>query len=228
MSTLVHPAPHKMVQPPLPQGDSCLVVIFGGTGDLTRRKLMPALYDLACTGCTNRDFQVLGIGRSKLDDETYRGRMREGAASSKDTHNFSEDGWKDFEKKLHYFIGDAGHPDFYPELKKKLEELQKNGASKNILFYVSTSASLAPPIVEGLGKAGLARNDQGWTRIVLEKPFGRDLESAHELNEIVSACLRRIRRLSHRSLSRERDCPEHRHVPLRQFHVRAGVEPQLH
>ena len=64
--------------------------------------------------------------------------------------------------------------------------MQKNGASKNILFYISTSASLAPPIVQGLGEAGLAHNSEGWTRIILEKPFGRDLQSAQELNEIVS------------------------------------------
>ena len=68
--------------------------------------------------------------------------------------------------------------------------MRKNGASKNVLFYISTSASLAPPIVEGLGAAGLARNSEGWTRIILEKPFGRDLESAHELNEIVAQRLR--------------------------------------
>ena len=186
MSTLVHPAPQKLKQPVLPQGDSCLVVIFGATGDLTRRKLIPALYDLACVGCTSRNFEVLGIGRTELDDEEFGSRMHEGAATSKDARNFTEDGWKDFAQRLHYLPGDASQPDFYPQLKAKLKEMQKNGASKNILFYVSTSASLAPPIVEGLGQAGLARNDEGWTRIVLEKPFGRDLASAQELNQIVS------------------------------------------
>src|SRR5271157_4005509 len=72
MTTLVQPTPLKIGTPSLPQGDSCLVVIFGGSGDLTRRKLIPALYDLACVGCTNRNFEVLGIGRSKFDDEEYR------------------------------------------------------------------------------------------------------------------------------------------------------------
>jgi glucose-6-phosphate 1-dehydrogenase len=186
MSTLVQPAPQKLKTPTLPKGDDCLVVIFGGTGDLTHRKLIPALYDLACVGCTTRNFQVLGIGRTKLNDEEYRARLRDGAAQSKDTRNFSEDGWKDFSDRLHYLVGDAGKQEFYPQLKKKLEELQKNGASKNVLFYISTSASLAPPIVEGLGKAGLARNTEGWTRIILEKPFGSDLETARELNEMVA------------------------------------------
>jgi glucose-6-phosphate 1-dehydrogenase len=161
-------------------------VIFGGTGDLTRRKLIPALYDLACVGCTTRNFQVLGIGRTKLSDDDFRARVREGAAASKDTRNFSEEGWEEFTQRLHYLIGDANKPDFYPHLTAKVQEMQKNGASKNVLFYVSVPASLAPPIVEGLGEAGLAHNGDGWTRIILEKPFGRDLASARELNEIVS------------------------------------------
>jgi len=186
MSTLVQPVPHKLETPSLPQGDSCLVIIFGGTGDLTRRKLMPALYDLACVGCTARDFQVLGVGRSKLSDDEFRSRLREGTERSKDTRHFSDEGWNDFIERLHYLVGDANQRDFYPHLKAKIEELQKAGASRNILFYVSTPASLAPPIVEGLGEAGLSHNSEGWTRIILEKPFGSDLKSAHELNEIVS------------------------------------------
>lgn len=176
----------KVVEHRLPKAGSCLLVIFGGTGDLTRRKLIPALYDLACIGCTNPTFNVLGIGRTPLNDDEFRERMHEGAAKSKDARNYSEDRWQDFAKRLHYMIGDAGKPEFYEELKSKIKEMQAAGASKNVLFYVSTSASLAPPIVQGLGAAGLARNSEGWTRIVLEKPFGHDLESARELNEIVS------------------------------------------
>ncbi len=186
MSTIVQPAPVKLAKPTLPKGDSCLLVIFGATGDLTRRKLVPALYDLACVGCTSRNFDVLGIGRTKLTDEDFRARLREGAASSRETRNFSDDGWNDFSKRLHYLVGDANKADFYPQLKAKSEEMQKNGASRNIMFYVSTPASLAPPIVEGLGSVGLAHNSGGWTRIILEKPFGRDLQSAQQLNEIVA------------------------------------------
>jgi glucose-6-phosphate 1-dehydrogenase len=186
VSTVEAPAPIKLIQPTLPAAGSCLLVIFGGTGDLTRRKLIPALYDLACIGCTNPNFDVLGIGRTPLNDDQFRERMHDGAAHSKDARNFSDENWSDFAKKLHYLAGDANKTEFYPELKKKLAEMQAHGASKNILFYVSTPASLAPPIVEGLGSSGLARNDQGWTRIILEKPFGHDLQSAQELNEIVS------------------------------------------
>jgi glucose-6-phosphate 1-dehydrogenase len=163
-----------------------LLVIFGATGDLSRRKLMPALYDLACIGCTTRDFVVLGVGRTKLSDEEFRRRMHEGAAKSSDVRGFNEDGWRDFASRLHFLIGDANQREFYPDLKAKIVELQQQGASKNLLFYVSTPASLAPPIVEGIGESGLAKSTEGWTRIVLEKPFGRDLKSAQELNEIVA------------------------------------------
>ena len=186
MTTLVQPTVEPVESQRLPQAGSALLVLFGATGDLSRRKLMPALYDLACIGCTNRNFDVLGIGRTPLTDEQFRERMHDGTAQSSDSRNFSEDTWKDFTSRLHYLIGDADKPDFYSKLKKKIEELQQQGASKNILFYISTSASLAPPIVEGLGRAGLARNDEGWTRIVLEKPFGHDLQSAKELNQMVS------------------------------------------
>src|SRR5271169_4879832 len=131
MSTLVQPAPQKIGTPSLPQADSCLVIIFGATGDLTRRKLVPALYDRACVGCTNREFDVLGIGRTQLDDDKFRERVREGAATSKDARNFTDDGWNDFAKRLHFLVGDANQREFYPQLKAKIEEMQKNGASQN-------------------------------------------------------------------------------------------------
>jgi glucose-6-phosphate 1-dehydrogenase len=176
----------KVLTPTLPKAGSCLLIIFGGTGDLTRRKLIPALYDLACIGCTNPTFDVLGVGRTQLTDEQFRERMHEGAAKSKDARNYTEEEWSAFASRLHYLVGNANESSFFPELKKKIAEMQAQGASKNVLFYVSTPASLAPPIVEGLGNAGLARKSEGWTRIVLEKPFGHDLKSAQELNAIVS------------------------------------------
>src|SRR5260370_1785451 len=82
-------------------------------------------------------------------------------------------------------VGDINDPEFYPRLGARLEEMEKHGSSPNHLFYVSTPASVAGPIIEGLGAVGLNRRDHGWTRIVLEKPFGRDVESAHALNDIV-------------------------------------------
>src|SRR5258706_14880047 len=133
----------------------------------------------------NPQFEVLGIGRTPMSSEEFRKKTGEAAAKSKDTRDFSESGWTGFETLLHYMAGDINDPNFYPQLHLRLEEMEKNGSSQNHLFYVSTPASVAGPIIEGLGAVGLNRRDHGWTRIVLEKPFGRDLESANALNDVV-------------------------------------------
>lgn len=186
MSTIIQASPlEKLSQEPLPTGDSCVLVIFGASGDLTKRKLIPGLYNLACEGCMNRKFEVLGIGRTLMSSEEFRKKTLEAASKSKDTRDLSERGWADFEQRLHYMVGDINDPNFYPQLRIRLEEMEKNASSPNHLFYVSTPASVAGPIIEGLGAVGLNRGDHGWVRIVLEKPFGRDLESAHMLNEVV-------------------------------------------
>jgi glucose-6-phosphate 1-dehydrogenase len=133
----------------------------------------------------NPEFEVLGIGRTPMSSEEFRKKTGEAAAKSKDTRDYSEPGWTDFETRLHYMEGDINNPNFYPQLRNRLEEMEKSGSSRNHLFYVSTPASVAGPIIEGLGAVGLNRGEHGWTRIVLEKPFGRDLESAQALNDIV-------------------------------------------
>jgi glucose-6-phosphate 1-dehydrogenase len=186
MSAIIQASPvEKLSQEPLPSGDSCVLIIFGASGDLTKRKLIPGLYNLACEGCMNPQFEVLGIGRTPMSSKEFRKKSGEAAAKSKDTRDFSESGWEDFEKRLHYMVGDINDPNFYSQLRVHLEEMEKNGSSPNHLFYVSTPASVAGPIIEGLGAVGLSRRDIGWTRIVLEKPFGRDLESANVLNDVV-------------------------------------------
>ncbi len=171
---------------PISTVDPCTVVIFGASGDLTRRKLVPALWDLACENCISKNFQVLGVSRSQISDEEFRKQAREAAQGSKDARNFDSVRWEEFEKRLHYMVGDINQKAFFKKLRTRLEEMDKKEGSQNWLFYVSTPASLAPPILEGLKAAGLNRNEKGWSRIVLEKPFGRDLESARELNQSVS------------------------------------------
>ncbi len=186
MSAIIQASPlEKLSQEPLPTGDSCVLIIFGASGDLTKRKLIPGLYNLACEGCMNPQFEVLGIGRTPMSSEEFRKKNGEAAAKSKDTRDFSESGWEDFEQRLHYMVGDINDPKFYSQLRDRLQEMERNGSSPNHLFYVSTPASIAGPIIEGLGAVGLNRRDHGWTRIVLEKPFGRDLESAQTLNDVV-------------------------------------------
>src|SRR6266850_4502917 len=186
MSAIIQASPlEKLSQERLPTGDSCVLVIFGASGDLTKRKLIPGLYNLACAGCMNPQFEVLGIGRTPMSSEEFRKKSGEAAARSKDTRDFSDSGWQDFEPRLQYIVGDINDSSFYPRLSDHLQEMEKKGSSPNHLFYVSTPASVAGPIIEGLGAVGLNRRDHGWTRIVLEKPFGRDLESANALNDVV-------------------------------------------
>jgi glucose-6-phosphate 1-dehydrogenase len=180
----VSPLEQFSLEPPT-AGDSCLLIIFGASGDLTRRKLIPGLYNLACVGCMNPQFEVLGVGRTPMTSEQFRSKLHESAAKAGDTRDFTERQWTEFEQRLHYFAGDVNSDEFYTQLRARLDEMQQAGSSANRLFYVSTPASVAGPIVEGLAKAGLNRSSQGWTRIILEKPFGHDLDSATKLNEVV-------------------------------------------
>jgi glucose-6-phosphate 1-dehydrogenase len=175
----------KFSQEPLPTADSCVLVIFGASGDLTRRKLIPSLYNLACVGCMNPQFEVLGVGRTEMSSEDFRAKLREGASKSSDTRGFEDGHWKEFEQRLHYIVGDPADNQFYDGLRERLGESKQSKFSPNHLFYVSTPASVAGPIIEGLSRSGLNRNDAGWARIILEKPFGHDLKSAQELNAIV-------------------------------------------
>src|ERR1700733_6051571 len=99
----VNPLEKLSIDPPQ-AGDSCLLIIFGASGDLTRRKLIPGLYNLACVGCMNPQFEVLGVGRTEMSSEEFRAKMREGASKSSDARNFNESQWKEFEQRLHYFV----------------------------------------------------------------------------------------------------------------------------
>jgi glucose-6-phosphate 1-dehydrogenase len=200
MSTIVEATPSAdFARTPLPKGESCIVVIFGASGDLTRRKLIPALYDLACIGCMHPHFEVLGVGRTPMTTEEFRARMRESAATSKDARNFSDGQWDDFEKRLFYMAGDVQEESFYPSLRSQLENMRAAGSSGNHIFYLSTPGSVVFPIIAGLGAAGLNRSSNGWSRIVVEKPFGRDITSARELNAAVLQTFheRQVYRIDH-------------------------------
>lgn len=186
MSTIVQATTTERPKaPPLPVAEPTLMVIFGASGDLTKRKLIPALFDLACVGCMSPFFQVVGTGRTPMSAEEFRKQMYEAAKSSRDARDFNDVRWEWFAERLHYIPGDIRDPKLFSEIAAKLDSLNQASRPHNRLFYVSTPASLAPPIVTGLGAAGLNHNDKGWARIVLEKPFGRDLESARALNQEV-------------------------------------------
>src|SRR5581483_2715084 len=124
----VNPTEKVVIEPPQ-AGDSCLLIIFGASGDLTRRKLIPSLYNLACAGCMNPGFEVLGVGRTAMSSEDFRSKLREAVSKSSEARNFSESNWKDFESRLHYFVGDINDHQFYANLRDRLEQMERSGSS---------------------------------------------------------------------------------------------------
>jgi glucose-6-phosphate 1-dehydrogenase len=185
MSTIVQAEPReKTLYPPLPPADACIVIIFGASGDLTRRKLIPGLYELDSAGCMTC-FEVLGVARTPMDDDRFRNELREFASRSSDIHDFDPSRWERFAKRIHYFPGDLYDPAFYEKLRERLGEMRTEWARDNHLFYLATPPSAAVPIIEGLKSSGLNKNDDGWARIIIEKPFGNDLQSARSLNQAV-------------------------------------------
>jgi len=182
---LVEPNPVEFEQPTLPQAEPCVVVIFGATGDLTRRKLMPALCRLLGEGCLD-GVHILGVGRSDMTDDAFQAFVRDALNQSKKIEKLEEDEWSKFAERLHYIAGELDQDDTYRRVSERLEELASDGGSKNHLFYLATPPSLAPTIVKGLGNANLASEEGHWSRLVVEKPFGRDLESAKALNATIT------------------------------------------
>ncbi len=160
------------------------IVIFGGTGDLTRRKLIPALYKLHRKGRLPGENQIVGVARRPLSDDEYRDMLRTGVQQFS-ADDFNEQDWQAFAARLHYTTGDLANPDALGPVKQYLEGLEQ--ATAHRLYYLATAPELFTPIIEGLGKAGMASLADAECRIVIEKPFGRDLASAEALNETARA-----------------------------------------
>ena len=182
---LVEPSPVKLEQPSLPHAEPCVVVIFGATGDLTRRKLMPALCRLLGEGCLD-SVRILGVGRTEMTDDAFQTFVREALDQSKKIEHLDEEEWREFSERLNYLSGELDDDQTYRKVAERLDQLVAEGASENRLFYFATPPSLASLIVKGLGKAGLANENEHWSRIVVEKPFGSDLESAKALNATIA------------------------------------------
>ena len=160
----------------------CTVVIFGANGDLTKRKLMPALYRLMYERRLAPGFAVIGVSRTAMTDDQFRETMRESAHKYLEDSPFDEDVWAGFCQGLSYMAGDINDPAFYARLAARLGEIeQARHTGGNVLFYLSTQPSQYGAAAEGIGAAGLARGN-GWRRLIVEKPFGRDLESARALS----------------------------------------------
>jgi glucose-6-phosphate 1-dehydrogenase len=165
-------------------GDPCVMVIFGAAGDLTRRKLIPALYNLAKYQLLSREFAVVGLARSGMSTEDFRKTITEEMKEFA-TSPIEADLWEWFVRRLYYMQGNFGDKEMYPKLKEMLGKIdQDHSTHGNYFFYLATSPDYFGPIVEQLGENGLMAEDtQHWRRVIIEKPFGHDLESAKELNQ---------------------------------------------
>ncbi|MBW8002255.1 MAG: glucose-6-phosphate dehydrogenase [Planctomycetes bacterium] len=167
------------------------MVVFGASGDLTRRKLLASIFKLYTNDLIDDKFYLLGCGRKKISDQQFRDIAKQ-ALKEKNAEVPAEK-LKAFTDKLHYASGDYTDPQFYANLKDKIAELNKShGIDGNILFYLAVPPFLYPVIVQQLGDSGLScldeSQDQSKIRLVIEKPFGRDSKSAAELNKIVHKC----------------------------------------
>ncbi len=161
--------------------DEQILVIFGASGDLTKRKLIPALYDLQIQGYLPDKFAVLGVGRTKLSDEVFQDRMSESLIEFVDEVDDSE--VNKFIEKLHYLPIDTAEKDDYKLLKDRLDKMSSDlSINPNYIFYLSTPPSLYSIISEYLAANGLNQSEGNFRRLIIEKPFGYDLESAKELN----------------------------------------------
>jgi glucose-6-phosphate 1-dehydrogenase len=160
----------------------CVMVIFGANGDLTKRKLVPALYRLAYDRRLSTGFSVIGISRTGMSDDQFREKMRASVLEFLGKDAFDPEVWQSFARGLFYMAGDVNSPGMYAELGERIAATAKSRQiGDNVLFYLATQPSQYELIAQGLGKAGLAKAN-GWRRLVVEKPFGHDLASARELS----------------------------------------------
>jgi glucose-6-phosphate 1-dehydrogenase len=182
--------------------DPCLLVIFGASGDLTRRKLVPALFDLHREKILPGSFSVLGVSRTAHDDASFRERLRE-AAREDAGERFDAAAWETFASRLFYHSGDILDADGFPALVRRVRSLcGEQGIPGNLLFYLSLAPKHYAPAVRGIGASGLSVPGEGlpgYRRVVIEKPFGNDLESAKALSAEVSAVFRegQVYRIDH-------------------------------
>lgn len=173
------PAPHGGERP----GDACVFVVYGVAGDLTRRKLLPALYNLRCYGLLPRNFAMIGVARRDYSHEKFRDEMAR-AIREFATRSVDEGVWAEFERRLYFCPGEFHDASTYARLREMLAEVQAaHQTGGNVLFYLATPPESFREVVEHSGADGLLREPPGaWRRVIVEKPFGRDLASARELN----------------------------------------------
>jgi glucose-6-phosphate 1-dehydrogenase len=176
------------------------VVIFGASGDLTRRKLVPALYNLAAQQLLPPETAIVGVARRDLTDDAFRAQMREGVDAHSRSGAADPAVWEGFARRLRYVCVPFDDAEAYGRLGACLDELDRNGTRGNRLFYLATAPEYFPVVARNLGARGLAPDDdERFARLILEKPFGHDLVSARELNTDLSMVFRerQVYRIDH-------------------------------
>jgi glucose-6-phosphate 1-dehydrogenase len=171
-------------------GDPCALVIFGAAGDLTKRLLVPSLYNLHASNLLPENFAIVGVTAAKFSDEDFRNKL------TKDINEFArspvqKELWDWFKSKIYYHSGDFRDPNLYRQLKDKLAAVDRQqGTPGSYLFYLATAPQFFGEIIKQLGAVGLTTEANGfWRRVIIEKPFGRDLESARGLNKEIRSVL---------------------------------------
>ncbi|MDB6036469.1 MAG: glucose-6-phosphate 1-dehydrogenase [Verrucomicrobiales bacterium] len=165
--------------------EPCSIVIFGASGDLTARKLIPAFYHLFMAKALPTPFHIIGFARREKTDDQWREELHAALQQFSRTKPVDEAVWMEFSKNISYCQGDFSQPEDYKKLEGQLANLKNEQLRHNLLFYLATSPSQFAEVVEHLHNADLLHhelNDKTWQRIVVEKPFGHDLESAYQLN----------------------------------------------
>jgi glucose-6-phosphate 1-dehydrogenase len=157
------------------------IVIFGASGDLTSRKLVPALYNLFRGGTLPADTRIVGYSRTPMSDDAWRTSLRETTAKHAEGGHFDEKAWTDFAARIHYQPGDIGQSADMEKLKERLAALE-GAAAVTRVYYLATAPQFYEPVVAAIGALGMAGEENGPRRIVVEKPFGTDLGTAKRLN----------------------------------------------
>ena len=180
-------------------GDPCIMVIFGASGDLTKRKLIPALYNLAKDNLLSKEFALVGFARNELTNEQFRDMIGKEIGEYATT-KVDPDLWHWFARRIYYMAGDFDDPAAYEKLRDLLAQIDKeHGTRGNYFYYLATSPSFFSPIVKQLGAAGMVSEEKGWRRVIIEKPFGRSYDSAVALNKDIRQVLneKQIYRIDH-------------------------------
>src|SRR3984893_5648438 len=186
---------------PTPQvADPCAIVIFGASGDLTKRKLIPSLYNLGSYHLLPAHFSIIGVARRPLSDDIFRDQLGKDLAEL-GTQPVDPNLWSKFRERISYCAGEFDNPATYKKLAEALSESEtKFGTSGNAVFYLSVQPDYFGTIAKRLSESGLLREENGrWRRVIIEKPFGHDLDSARQLNSELTSVLQehQIYRIDH-------------------------------